>query len=140
MNAFEEHSANLQAAQAELAAGYAQANGNPVPNPQLLGPVLVFAQFAVTVPISKSPTIQDFELIPGGKSVKNFVEKCEFASKLIPQFLPGTKTPVQIKKGVLCLLKENPNDPGIPMQLWAGGSLAGGQVYRFMLVSANYNG
>lgn len=84
--------------------------------------------------------VQDFELIPGGKSVKNFIEKCEFPASDIPQFLPNTKTPVQIKKGTMCTLRQNPSDPGLQMQLWAGGALAGGQVYRFMLVSANYKG
>lgn len=140
MNSFQEHAANLAAAQGEIAGGLAAANGNPVPNPRLLGPVLIFAQLAVTVPCSLSPMVQDFELIPGGKSVKNFVEKCEFPASDIPQFLPNTRTPVQMKKGTACTLKQFPGDPGLQMVLWAGGYLAGGQVYRFMLVSSSYDG
>lgn len=139
MTGYAEHAANLAQAQAEINAGNAAPNPNV--NQRLQGPVLVFQQLGIRVGVFCSHVVQDFEL-EYGKVAKTMVEKCEFPASDIPANVPNTvpPQPVQLIKGTRCTLQQFPGDPGIAMQLWAGGPLLGGQVYRFMLVDANYNG
>jgi hypothetical protein len=147
VNAFQEHALNLATSQGEQAGGSVQPNGQPVVNPRLLGPTLTFPVIGtggagLVVGVSVSPLIYGFRL-DFGRSTKQFVEKCEFPASDIPLNVPGTVPPVLaasvMKQGLLCILKQFPADPGIQMQLWTGGTLMGGLVYRFMLVNVGYS-
>jgi len=85
--------------------------------------------FGQDIPVTHTEIVADFEL-EAGQSARTFVERAEFLAADI-----GASRPV---KGVLCWLKPSPTAKPVPMQLWHGGLQAGGEVYRFMLVDANY--
>ena len=116
MKPFEEHTGNL--------AAYEQMLGGGDP----LG-CAVLKIFNKDIPVTHTEIVTDFEL-EYGKSSTTFVERCEFLASDIGAAQPA--------KGVPCTLKPNPAARAMAMQLWRGGLQPGGEVYRFMLVDANY--
>jgi len=86
----------------------------------------------VGVACSHSPVIGDFDLGAGGKSSMTMVEVCEFLASDV-----GNKV---LTKGDRCRLIVRPGSKPMRMQLWDGGLLPGGYIYRFRLVSENFKG
>lgn len=84
--------------------------------------------------------IKDDWSLSAGKSRLTMVEECEFLAKDVPALVPNTSTPLVLDKGVQCQLKLNPNLPAKRFQFWDGGLLAGGLVYRYVLVDENFRG
>ena len=94
----------------------------------------------IDIPCTHSPSSTDFNLVVGGQSPMSYVDQCEFLVSDVPQYVPQTAPQKQLvlRKGVKCILRQNPDDPGIRMQLWNGGVMPGGLIYRFTLVDENY--
>jgi hypothetical protein len=86
------------------------------------------------VPITHTELVTDW-VLQGGQSSATFIERCEFRASFIP-----VANFQYIKKGLLCSLVINPNIPAFQMQLWHGGLIQGGEIFRFMLTDANYKG
>jgi hypothetical protein len=83
------------------------------------------------VPCSHSEIINDFELIPGGKSPKLVIENLFFRAETLPGgFVPA--------KGILCTLNLGDGSTPVSLRLWHGGLQPGGFIYKFMAVDANY--
>ena len=124
------------AAQAQAFLGGQPGNGN-----RMLGATL--ALFGIIVPCTHSEVRRNW-ILDDGKSIKTFVEYCEFIASDLPAAVPATNPPQPmaqaLEKGVFCQLKLNPNLPPLPMRLWIGGLQPGGLLYRFMLVGADYGG
>ena len=89
----------------------------------------------ITVPVTHTEIRNGYSLIPGGRSPELMIERCEFRSVLIPD-----QQNKYLIKGLECTLKPNPTSHVFKLQLWDGGLVPGGEIYRFMLVSANYKG
>ena len=87
-----------------------------------------------TVPVTHTK-IDGSYIFASGKSSTTTVERCEFRASLIPSAML-----CKIEKGLQCLLVVNPNIPPMAMQLWDGGLVEGGEIFRFMLVDANFRG
>ena len=88
----------------------------------------------IVVPVTHTEFVEDFTL-EFGKSSTSMVERVEFrASFFSPAILP------LISKGLKCSLIIAGTIPLKRMQLWHGGLEAGGERFRFMLVSENYRG
>jgi hypothetical protein len=124
LNPFQTHAALAKAAQAML--GGQSWNGD-----RTRGATIQFAA-GVLVPCTTSPLVRDFELA-FGKSRTDFVEQCEFLASDAP-------AGVTLDKGMPVTLVMGTGVPGKAMQLWHGGLLPGGQLYRFMLVDAVWKG
>jgi len=90
----------------------------------------VLLMFKTKVPCSHSPVMNDFDLGPGGPSPKLFIEQVEFLASDIGNAKP--------KKGVKCLLTIRPGTEPLRLQLWEGGLMPGGYLYRFKAVDENY--
>ena len=84
--------------------------------------------------------VRDNWVLNSGKSRLATVEQCEFLASDVPATIPNTTKPLILDKGVFCQLKLNPKVPAMRFQLWDGGLMAGGLVYRFMLVDESYRG
>lgn len=87
--------------------------------------------FSRTVPCTHTDVHTDFQLEPGGRSAKTFIEAIEF----LASDLPADAVPI---KGIKCTLTVRPGGPALALKLWPGGLQAGGLVYRFMAVDENY--
>jgi hypothetical protein len=86
--------------------------------------------FNPKVPCAHTQLIKDFELVPGGRSVTSFIERCEFKAVDIGSFTVG--------KDVLVSITLKPGQKPYAMRIWSGGLMEGGEIYRFMLVAANW--
>ena len=97
---------------------------------------LAFVAFPKLKPIGVTHTeiVTDFELM-AGRSSKTMIERCEFLVADVSMVF-GLKQP---QKGNLVTLKVNPALPQLNLQLWHGGLQPGGEIYRFMLVDANFS-
>ena len=96
---------------------------------------LTFPAFGLTVPVTHTEVNVNFEVQLAGLSFDTMVEKCEFRASLFTV----AQLPL-LKKALLCTLTVTTGGPQYGMQLWHGGPLAGGEIYRFMLVCDNYKG
>lgn len=85
----------------------------------------------MTVPCNRTEIMTDFDLVPGGKSPKSFIEAVTFRSELIP----AGDIP---EKGILFGLDMGDGSPVLRLQFWNGGLQPGGFIYKFMAVDANY--
>jgi hypothetical protein len=85
---------------------------------------------SIKIPCTHTQLVRDFELVPGGKSVSNFVERCEFLQSICGNYIPS--------KGDKVSLRVNYGSAQVQMMFWHGGPMEGGLIYRFMLVAANY--
>jgi hypothetical protein len=100
--------------------------------------------FNKIIPCSISPIVFDYELIPGGRSPRTFVEQCEFLVSDGPANPQAPGTVLLLTKGTPCsLIVSNQQNPpqGIlvyQMKLYHGGLLPAGLEWRFMLVDAAY--
>lgn len=122
MNAFDAHAQGLAQLETEtLDVLDGEARG---------GAVLVL--FGKEMPCTHSAVLADFDLVPGGQSPATVIEGMEFRAA----HLGASQTP---RKGLPCSVRVNPTAAPLAMKLWSGGLLPGGQVYRFMLVDANYH-
>jgi hypothetical protein len=74
----------------------------------------------------------DFDLIPGGKSPKTFIETINFHRDQ----LPDGDVP---EKGIQCSLDMGNGVPILQLQFWNGGIKTDGLTYDFMAVDANYH-
>jgi len=90
-----------------------------------------FGDAGVTVPCAHTEITKDFDLVPGGKSPKLFIENIFFRAET----LPAGKVP---DKGLFCNLDLGNGDAPIALQLWHGGLQPGGLIYKFMAVDKNY--
>jgi len=88
--------------------------------------------FDADIPCDCSEVVNDFELIPGGKSPATYVQTLTFHA----DHLPDSRLPA---KGVRCTLLLNPEAAPLKMMLWHGGLLPDGFTYQFMAVDANYH-
>jgi len=97
---------------------------------------LTFINFnpQLVVPVTHTKIDADY-VLEFGRSSTTAVERCEFRASLFS----GTQSAL-LTKGLLCNLQVKPGQPVIRMQLWSGGLVEGGEIYRFMLVDANYKG
>lgn len=120
MNAFEEHAVNAADYESMLDSGLARLTLN----------------FARPQEIPCTHTMVDVDwILSGGKSPTTMVERCEFRSDLIPQALWPA-----VQKGLLVSLVVRSNTPPVALQLWNGGLMQGGTIFRFMLVDASFRG
>jgi len=115
--------------------------GQPSAGNRLLGATLTI--IGQTIACTHSPILRDW-ILQDGKSPTTIVEACEFLLTDLPDTVPNSNPAIStaryLDKGVPCSLQINPNLPGIAFQLWTGGLQAGGLIFRFMLVSANFHG
>jgi hypothetical protein len=81
------------------------------------------------IPCAHTEVILDFEL-EAGKSPTTMIESLSFLSANVKNSLP--------EKGVACTLRMANGAPPLLLQLWHGGLMPGGLVYRFMAVDRNY--
>jgi len=88
---------------------------------------------AITVPATHTEIVGNW-VLSGGQSSTTMIERCEFRAS----FFKAAQIAL-IQKGLLCQLIIAPGMAPMNMQLWDGGLLAGGQIFRFMLVDASYN-
>ena len=86
----------------------------------------------LTVPVTHTMITGSF-ILSAGRSMETSVERCEFRASLIP---PGARA--SMEKALPCTLTVCPGAVPVKMQLWDGGLVAGGGVYRFMLVDADF--
>lgn len=86
--------------------------------------------FSPFVPCAHTQLIKDFELVPGGKSVTSFIERCEFKSSDVGSFPVG--------KDVRVAITLKPGMQPYKMRIWSGGLMEGGEIYRFMLVAEDW--
>ena len=125
MNAFEEHAAHVAELEAEFGSGDA------------LGMATLTLKFnqapAIRVPVTHTMLDIDW-LLTSGRSPITFIERAEFRAELI-----DAKLAPQLQKELKCDLVIKPGTPVVALQLWNGGPLAGGEIYRFMLVDANFH-
>jgi len=85
----------------------------------------------VEIACTASNVVTDFDLIPGGKSPKTFIENVEFLAGDLPAgYIP--------KKGNFFSLKQNPSSPSLSLMFWHGGLHQGGLIYSFMAFDSNY--
>jgi hypothetical protein len=101
-------------------------------NPLGMATLTFAALNGLTVPVTLTEVMGDW-LLMGGQSSTTFVERCEFRSSYI-----SVANFPYMKKGLLCSFRVSPTTPLFQMQLWNGGVLQGGELFRFMLVDANY--
>jgi hypothetical protein len=88
--------------------------------------------FDVDIPCTHTEIINDFELVPGGKSPTTFIMAITFRADQIPdKFTPS--------KGILCILTINADLDPLELQLWDGGLMPGGFIYIFRAVDKNYH-
>lgn len=120
MNPFEAHAKAVSQLQTVLGAGPLRTDG------------AVLRVNGLNVPCTHSPVIDDFNLMAGGASPKLFIEQCEFLAADV-----GT---TRIRKGLKCTLTVKKGAVPLELQIWSGGLLPGGLMYRVSLASANYNG
>lgn len=92
---------------------------------------LTIPGFQVTVPVTHSAIVTDFDLMPGGFSPKLMIETMSFRRELLNGDVPV--------KGIKCSLDMGNGAPLVPLQFWSGGLLTDGFTYKFMMVDANYN-
>ncbi len=86
-----------------------------------------------TVPVTHTKIDASF-IFAAGKSSDTTAEQFEFRAALIPDAMQ-----CKVEKGLLCSLVIKPGAPPIRLQLWTGGLLPGGEIYRFMLVDQNFH-
>jgi hypothetical protein len=96
---------------------------------QYYGATILFGG-KIWIPCAATKVEKDFELEPGGRSPKSFVDTCTFLKTNIGQVVPA--------KGILCQLKQTPDSAAVALQFWNGGLLQDGITFQFMLVDANY--
>ena len=97
---------------------------------------LVFTSLTppITVPVTHTMEDNDYEQLQAGRSVTRMYERCEFRVSLIPE-----NQRQYLKKGLPCSLYVNAGAPAKLLQLWAGGMMEGGEIYRFRLADVNYH-
>ena len=95
------------------------------------GAMLTIPGFSTTLPCAHTEIMTDFDLVPGGKSPKTFIEAITFRREL----LPDGDVP---EKGILCSLDMGNGVPVLELRFWNGGLQPGGFIYKFMAVDANY--
>ena len=135
-NYFQESADNLALAETE-SAGY-DANGKPLPSVATLTFTTLFnGKQPLTIPVTHTKIDGDSRIMAegGGFSSLTMLERCEFRSS----FFTAAQLPL-IKKGFKCSLTIKAGLPPKSMQLWTGGLLAGGEIFRFELVSADFKG
>lgn len=133
-NYFQEFADNLALAETE-SAGY-DVNGKPLPSVATLTFITLFNGNApLTVPCTHTKFDGDARIQNegGGFSSLSTVERVEFRSILVPLAQID-----KIKKNLRCDLVIKPGFPVKKMQLWVGGLLAGGEIFRFELCSADF--
>lgn len=86
----------------------------------------------LTVPVTHTMITGSY-ILAAGLSMETSVERCEFRSSLIPAAARRS-----MQKGLPCTLTVAPGAHPVKLQLWDGGLVAGGGVYRFMLVDADF--
>ena len=89
----------------------------------------------VVVPCVHGPILKNFDL-GNGKSALTMISFCDFRAC----FFEGIADDSVIVKGLQCTLLSTPGADPLYLQLWTGGLLPGGAVYKFVLVDANYKG
>ena len=87
----------------------------------------------ITVPCTHTHIGNDFVLLIAGKSSQLLIERCEFRASLIPNVMKK-----YVVKGQQCTLLVNQKSDPISLQLFAGGLMPGGEIYRFQLASINF--
>lgn len=109
------------------------------------GEIATLTILGSVIPCSISPVVFDFE-IEDGISATTFVEQCEFLVSDGPTDPKNPGNILLLKKGTPCVLtvSNNQSNPAktiqnYNLQLWKGGLLAGGLIWRFMLVDLNEN-
>ena len=85
------------------------------------------------VPCTQSRVKTNFQFSPFGQTCQTFVEKVEFRASL---FTPAQQA--QLRKGLKCTLSVSEGGVTYAMQLWEGGPMAGGVIYRFSLAAATF--
>jgi len=88
--------------------------------------------FKQNIPCTHSEILTNF-FLDAGKNSTTAIAQCEFLVADVP-----VESQPKIAKGVFCDLTPVPGGAVYHMQLWVGGLLPGGAVYRFMLVDKNY--
>jgi hypothetical protein len=95
--------------------------------------------FGKELPCATSGIINDFALMEGGKSLKNFVEQITFRAEALSAAVAGTEaasyTPA--KEVQISLLLANAT-AWVDLKLGMGGLLADGLTYKFMAYDRNY--
>lgn len=118
MNPFEAHAQAVAQIQTVLGSGPLRTDG------------AVLRVQGRDVPCTHSPVVYDAELMPGGPSPRQMIEQCEF--------LAADVNGAALKKFTRCQLVVRKGTAPIRLQLWDGGLLPGGMMYRFRLVDENY--
>jgi hypothetical protein len=95
------------------------------------------------VPCTITPILANFE-IEAGRSSLNFVEECEFLVADCPNDPQNPNNKLNLQKAINVVLTVS-SDPKafpmqLPMQLWLGGLLPGGLIWRFSLADQSYKG
>lgn len=81
------------------------------------------------VPCAHTEIVKDFDLMPGGKSPKLFIDTLTFRAELMKSNVP--------EKGHYCTLTLADGST-VNLMLWHGGLQPGAQIYKFMAVDKNY--
>lgn len=89
----------------------------------------------VVVPCVHGPIIKNFMLMDG-RSSETMIGFCDFRAALFE----GIADDSVIIKGLHCILRPTPRDLPMGLQLWDGGLLPGGAIYKFRLVDENFKG
>ena len=132
MNAFDEHARNLEDYENEFLAD------KGVPASTLSFPT-INQNPPLVVTVTHTKVDSDFSLLSdlGGFSNTTAIERCEFRSSQVPRNLWD-----QLKKGlrVTFTMSVPQGNVTLNLQLWTGGLVEGGRVFRYMLVAASYKG
>jgi len=115
---------------AALAGQYEQFIGGGAPMATLTFPSLA----NLCVPVTHTQIDVDW-ILSNGLSPITTIERCEFRSSLI-----SANFVAQLVKGLSCFLVVKQGATPQFFQLWNGGLMEGGEIYRFRLVDGNYHG
>jgi hypothetical protein len=86
-----------------------------------------------TVPLTHTKIDASF-ILSAGRSSDTTIERVEFRASLVPcEWIPF------MLKGTRCSLTIKPGADPVRFQLWDGGLVEGGEVYRFMLADENFH-
>lgn len=95
---------------------------------------LTFTTLVPQVTVSVTHTKIDASFIlSAGRSSDTTIERLEFRACLIP-----VASQCKLIKGLKCSLVIKPGMKPIGLQLWDGGLLEGGEIYRFMMADENF--
>jgi hypothetical protein len=111
-----------------------QLTAGQVVGEQLDGATIAFgAPHGITIPCTHSPIVKDF-VMWNGESSRGAVQACQFRAASVEGIIPDDK----LKKGLQVTLTTGGESIVYAMQLWAGGLLAGGEMYQFELKDLNW--